>query len=434
MAEPFDILGSRGTWEERLAYVVETMREISQYSNPHEMVAAYSQRMQAANPGWILSLSRRGVDPPKFVLARDSRRWESQANPWRERDKLPVLEGGILGELVYSNEVRLIQDLVVPEDDPAHEVLDGIRSLASIPVFDGGEALNVVVFTRAEPNAFDPEELPMRVWMSNMFGRATHNLVLADELQRAYRQLDDEMAVIAEIQRSLLPRKLPRIGGLDLAAHYRPAARAGGDYYDFLPYRDGRWGMLIADVSGHGSPAAVEMAITRTLAHVHAREPAEPGEMLRYLNLNLTPRLSRLRGAFVTAWYGVYDEGQRSLRYACAGHLPPRLKRCSDGTLFELEAPGAPPLGVLPDQKFGEGEQELVEGDQMVLFTDGITEAFNPKREMFGLGRLDETLHDCGIDANALVETVVETLDTFVEGRELADDVTLLVAKVKAGA
>ena len=432
MNEGVDLFDREGsTWQERLDLIVETMRAISLETNPHDMVAAYTERMRWMRMGRVISLSRRGIEPPKFVLARDSS-WEKQPNPWHERDQLPVLEGGLLGELAYGNEVRLIQDLKVADDDPAADRLRGYGSLVALPVYDRGEALNMVVFLREGRNAFDPEDLPHWVWMTNLFGRATHNLVLTDEVKRAYALLDAELRLIADIQRSLLPPALPQIPGLDLAVHYRPATRAGGDYYDFFRLPDGAWGVLIADVSGHGSPAAVEMAITRTLAHIAAQEMSEPGPMLDSINRNLAARRIVARGAFVTAFLGAYDPQARTLRYASAGHHPPRLKRCSDGSLFGLEAPGGPPLGVIPTPRYREERTELIVGDQLLFYTDGITEAFNDAGEMFGCERLDKTIENCGIDAQALIDSVLDGLNRFTNGRELADDLTLLVARVTA--
>ena len=432
MAAGVDLFDREGSsWQERLDLIVETMRAISRETNPHDMVAAYTERMSWMRMGRVISLSRRGVEPPKFVLARDTH-WKTQPNPWQERDQLPVLEGGLLGELVYSNEVRLIQDLEVDDDDPAADRLRGFGSLVALPVFDHGEALNVVIFLREGRNAFDPEDLPHWVWMTNLFGRATHNLVLSDEVKRAYAMLDTELRLIADIQRSLLPSALPQIPNLDLAAYYRPATRAGGDYYDFFPLPDGTWGVLIADVSGHGSPAAVEMAITRTLAHIAAQEMSEPGPILETVNRHLAARGSAARGAFVTAFLGAYDPHARTLRYASAGHHAPRLKRCSDGSLFGLDVAGGPPLGVIQDPRFREERTELVVGDQILFYTDGITEAFNDAHEMFGRERLDRTIENCGIDSQALIDSVLEGLSRFTNGRELADDLTLLVARVTA--
>src|SRR6185369_10191873 len=127
-----------------------------------------------------------------------------------------------------------------------------------------------------EPKAFNPDQFPEFVWMGNLFGRATHNLVLSDELRSAYNTVDREMQIVADIQRSLLPETLPKIPTLDLAAYYQTSRRAGGDYYDFFPLPDGRWGILIADVSGHGTPAAVIMAITHSIAHSFPGPPSSP--------------------------------------------------------------------------------------------------------------------------------------------------------------
>ena len=111
--------------------------------------------------------------------------------------------------------------------------------------------------------------------MSSLFGRATHNLVLRNELKQTYDIVERELKVVADIQRSLLPQVLPKIPNLELAAYYRTSRWAGGDYYDFFPLPDGRWGILVADVSGHGTPAAVMMAICHSLAH-SLPGPADP--------------------------------------------------------------------------------------------------------------------------------------------------------------
>jgi len=415
-------------WQERLTSIVETMREVSRHSEPHAMVQAYRDRMGPSLFGRMLSISRRGEKPPRFVLARDSA-WENQPNPWTERDKLPRMEGGLLGELVFGNAVRYIPDLDLPGADPAADLLRGWRSLVALPVFDGGEALNMTVFLRKERDAFDPDDLPNMFWTTNLFSRATHNLVLSDQLKRALETVDREMKLIQDLQRSLLPPEKPRIPALDVAAHYKPAALAGGDYYDYFNQADGTWALFIGDVSGHGSPAAVEMAITRTLAHVRAERPFAPSEMLGYLNERLAAR-ALVNPGFVTALCAIYDPERKTIRYSSAGHHPARLKRCSDGSLFSLDGAGSPPLGVISKIPFRDREQELVPGDQLVFYTDGITEAMNPKGEMFGLDRLDGVLENCGIDAQAIIKSVLDELDAFRSGRDLADDVTMLVARV----
>src|SRR5439155_19494004 len=136
-----------------------------------------------------------------------------------------------------------------------------------------------------------------------------------NQLSDALAALDRELKVVGEIQRSLLPRELPRIPGFDLAAWYETSARAGGDYYDFFPLHYDQLGLFIADVSGHGTPAAVVMAITHALAHARPGTHKPPVELLKYLNHQLTSRYTR-DGTFVTAFYAVLDPTQRSLVYA----------------------------------------------------------------------------------------------------------------------
>src|SRR5205085_8839936 len=139
-----------------------------------------------------------------------------------------------------------------------------------------------------------------------LFGRATHSLVLADQVKRAYDRLDRELQTVADIQRSLLPTTLPAIPTLDLATDYQTSTRAGGDYYDFFPLPDGQWGILIADVSGHGTPAAVIMAITHSIAHTSTDPKTPPSRLLAFVNDRLAAGYTE-NGNFITAFYGIYD-------------------------------------------------------------------------------------------------------------------------------
>ena len=286
---------------------MDAMQEMSRQSDPQAMVRAYGERMRQLAPNHRrISLSRRGLSHPYFRITR-STTWSHEVNPWLEKDRLPLLAGGLLGRLVYAGRPALIDDLSWEEDDPAAEYLAGCRSLLAIPVYDQGESLNMVVLLRDETFSFDKEEIPDLVWRTNLFGRATGNLVLRQELEQAYEALDHELKIVADIQLSLLPAELPQIPTLDLAAFYRPSHRAGGDYYDFFPLPDGKWGIFVGDVSGHGTPAAVLMAVTHSIAHTCPGPPSPPGKILAYLNEHLVSRYTSHNGSFVTAFYAIYD-------------------------------------------------------------------------------------------------------------------------------
>jgi sigma-B regulation protein RsbU (phosphoserine phosphatase) len=417
--------------DERLRQVVETMREMSLLTDPQEMVRAYGRRMQTLLPvDRRISLSRRGLREPSYRVTRFSG-WTDDINPWKEKHRLPLHEGGFFADLIYGDESVIIDDLQIDPDDPAARYLEGQRSLMAIPMLDGGAALNMAISTRSDPGAFDRERLPDLVWLANLFGRATHNLVLTDQLREAYEVVDRELKVVGDIQHSLLPKEMPAIETLELAAAYRTSQRAGGDYYDFFPLCDGSWGILIADVSGHGTPAAVVMAITHSIAHLYPNKSIAPGQMLEFVNRHLASRYTSEFGAFVTAFYGVYDPRRRTLTYSSAGHNPPRLRRCGESEVTPLDGARNIPLGLLTDVKYPDVTHPLHPGDRIIFYTDGITEAQNRAGEMFGLRRLDFLLETgCGEDPASIVKNLMASVEAFSEGAAATDDRTVIVANV----
>ena len=152
--------------------------------------------------------------------------------------------------------------------------------------------------------------------------------------------------------------------------------------------------------------------------------------MLKFLNDNLAARYTHEIEAFVTAFYGIYDPAGRTLKYASAGHNPPRIKRCQDGTVISLDDVGGLPLGVIEGTEYDETTVELRPGDQLILYTDGITEANNPEGKMFGVERLDQAIEHCHLSAGGLIEEVLKALEAFTAGEPASDDRTMLVAKV----
>ncbi len=417
----------------RLGYILDTMRELSQQNDPQQMVATYSRRMRDVIPSdRFVSLSRRELDRP-FVRVTRSNLWEHQPNPWRETSLLPVYASGALSDFIWSDTATVIDDLagLIAPDDPTASYFEGMRSLVALPLFDRGVALNMVVLMKKEPGYFDPQHLGEHVWMSNLFGRATQNLVLNEQLQRAYELIDRELKVVADIQRSLLPQELPHVPTLQLAASYQTSQRAGGDYYDFFPLPGGKWGLLIADVSGHGTPAAVLMAVTHSIAHAWDEPPRSPAAMMKFINGHLCARYTNGNGTFVTAFYGIYDPATRTLNSCSAGHCPPRRHRAGGGDVINLCFSGHLPLGIDPDEVFDETECRLEVGDTIVFYTDGLTEARNADNDLLGTERLDRIIERCAdCDTTELVDQILSATDEFTGNRPLTDDRTLVVARV----
>lgn len=422
------------SWRERLVEIVDTMREMSRQTDPQSMVAAYATRVRRRlGIDRTISLSRRGLQRPYFRITRDSE-WNEAINPWKENGRLQVIAGGAVCDLIYSDEPCVIDGASIAPDDPMQELLGGYRTIVAIPHYDRGEGLNMVLLMWKAPGAFDLERLPDAVQTSNLFGRATNTLVLKTELEQAYKALDHELEVVAEIQRSLLPRCLPSIPGVSLAASYQTSRQAGGDYYDVFCLPGGKWGILIADVSGHGTPAAVVMAITHAISHSFPGPPAPASSLLTYVNQALATRYTADTGNFVTAFYGVYDPETRELAYSSAGHNPP-LFRHACGNVVGLDAARSVPLGIVPGEQYPLHRVTLKSGDAVLFYTDGITEAWSAAGEMYGERRLDAVVGKCDPTpsgaAERLVENVLASVSAFSEGRPADDDRTLLALCVE---
>jgi sigma-B regulation protein RsbU (phosphoserine phosphatase) len=425
------MLDLTGHSDDAMREVVDLMRALSKETEPQAAVRLYRDRVRRLIPfDATIAVSRRDLEAPWYRITRAST-WKDEVNPWTQKDRLPLHDRGLLGELIYRDEPTIINDLRPDPADPAFELLSGFGSLFAQPQYDQGVAKNMVIALRRERNAFDPRTAPTLLWLTNLFGRATHNLVLAKQLAEAYELVDRELQAVSEIQRALLPVVLPDVPGLSLSAHYQTSKQAGGDYYDFFPQPDGTLGMLIADVSGHGTPAAVLMAITHTMAHLAPAASSSPGMLLGYLNAHLADSYQRTGTGFVTAFYAIYDPRARSLRYASAGHNPPRIRR-GDGAVEALEAARDLPLGVLGDTEYAEASASLRAGESLVLYTDGITEARNREGQLFGEFRLDRAIERTAGPSDRVVAGILDEVGRFTRDRAAEDDRTLVVASASA--
>jgi predicted ester cyclase len=224
-------------------------------------------------------------------------------------------------------------------------------------------------------------------------------------------RVEQDLRVARRIQHALLPRDLPELEGWGIAHHYRPAREVGGDFYDYLNLNDGRVGLVIGDVSGKGVPAALVMACTQSvLRAVAQRAGITPGQALEEANE-------------VLCFYASFDPTEGRLRYANAGH---NLPYCwHEGVATELRARGMP-LGLMPGMGYEEKERTLAPGDGMLLYSDGLVEAHDPRREMFGTLRMERFVgaHPRGA---TLIDSLLAELEQFTgEQWEQEDDITLL--------
>jgi predicted ester cyclase len=259
----------------------------------------------------------------------------------------------------------------------------------------------------------------------------TRNLSWRSRVAEAQERerIEQELHFARQIQQALLPEVNPELDGWELTTYYEPAREAGGDFYDFLEFEDGRVGLVVGDATGKGMPAALVMATTRGMLRAVVQSVESPGEVLARVNEALVAEIPQ--NMFVTCLYAILETKSGSLRYANAGHDPPYLRHHGGSDAEELRARGMP-LGLMPNMPYEEKEAVLALGDNALFYRDGLVEAHNPQREMFGFPRLRALMAEHG-EEMSLGDFLLEELYSFVgESWEQEDDITLLTLERSA--
>jgi sigma-B regulation protein RsbU (phosphoserine phosphatase) len=251
-----------------------------------------------------------------------------------------------------------------------------------------------------------------------------------EELKRTTAEkerLVREIEIAKEIQQSFLPEANPAIEGVQVAAVSIPARIVGGDFYDFIPINNDVWGLAIADVSGKGIPSALFMALSRALMRASAVVDKSPDRALNHANILIHQDSKACM--FVTLFYAVIDAKKRTLKYTNAGHNPPLLMSKASSDIVLLKAQTMP-LGVEADIKATSEEIALKKDDMIVLYTDGVTEAVNEKKEQYELERLEKIVKENrGLSADELMRKVESDLKKFVGKQPQFDDITIMIIK-----
>lgn len=253
------------------------------------------------------------------------------------------------------------------------------------------------------------------------------------QMEERLARSNAELAIAADIQSSFLPDAIPQLAGFEVAAKSLMAREVGGDFFDAVPLEvirigQDRLGLLIADVSGKGVPAALFMALSRIVVRVNATwHHRAPAEAIR--DANAVIARDAKGGMFVTLFYGVLDAHEHSLTYVNAGHNPPLVYRAVDGSFSEL-APTGIAIGAVPDADYSAGAAVLEPGDVAVLYTDGITEAENDAAEFYGEDRLRAAIAESSrLPAGAMVDAILGSVQAFSGAVPQSDDITLMVVR-----
>jgi serine phosphatase RsbU (regulator of sigma subunit) len=317
---------------------------------------------------------------------------------------------------------------------PALDAMKASQIKVVVPLVSQGELIGLLnLGPRLSQQEYSADDRKLLNDLATQTAPAVQVAQLVRQQQRQAQErerIEQELRVARLIQQTLLPKEVPDLEGYKLAAYYQPAREVGGDFYDFLKLDDEHLGLVVGDVTDKGVPAAIVMATTRTMLRASAQRLDSPGEVLKRVNdvivRDIPPNM------FITCLYAILNLKSGLLRYANAGHdLPYRRRRRSSssteaGGAEELRATGMP-LGLLPGMSYEEKEIVLDRGDSVLFYSDGLVEAHDPERKMFGFPRLQGLVGAHRSDGPAMVNFLLSELARFTgEEWEQEDDITLV--------
>jgi sigma-B regulation protein RsbU (phosphoserine phosphatase) len=302
-----------------------------------------------------------------------------------------------------------------------------LRSILCVPLAAQDRLLGIIyVDNRLQAGLFSQADLDLLASIASTAAIAVENARLY-QLAVEKGRLERELHMAREVQASLLPRQVPQLPGWEFAAHWRPARQVAGDYYDFIPLDEGRLGLVMADVSDKGMPAALFMATTRSVVRASVARAAWPSEGIALANRLICADAAG--GMFVTLFYGLLHPATGVLAYVNAGHNPPLWYRASRDLLVPLERTGMA-LGVLEDAPLDQRAVRLGAGDWVLLYTDGLTDAVDARSDRFGLGRAQQVLLEHRhAPASEIVAALQSAVDRFTGQAPPFDDMAMVVAR-----
>jgi len=351
---------------------------------------------------------------------------EETVQSFKLKNGTPIVE-----HVLQTADQLLIPDMSTDARISPEPVNATAQSLLSVPLMSRKEPVGVMsVVNKADGGYFNETDLAMLAAAANFAGIAYENAKLhAESLEK--QRFEQELKVARRIQMNLLPLAPPKIESTILAGRCVPAREVGGDLYDFIELADERYGIVLGDVSGKGTPAALIMATARTIVRCEARWHTEPAGALIQANDLLCDHTDPEHGMFVTLVYVIYDAPNKIATLGNAGHCPPLLWRNEDHALERL-MPTGPLMGFQKDLPYEQQTLHLSKGDMLVLYTDGFTEAMNPQDEMFGEGRLgDFIIEHHSLPVEEFLDKLYEGISLYTEAAPQGDDMTTVVLKIE---
>ena len=330
---------------------------------------------------------------------------------------------GLIGHVAVTGKPYVSHD--VGQDRRYINARSRTQSEMVAPIVSNNEVIGVFDLESDELDAYTNDDLEVLLLLASQVAIIIEKVMLHEQLIEKQR-LETQLEVARQVQLQLLPPRDPQLEGYDISAYNFPTEEVSGDYYDWVRIYDDQIGMVIADVSGKGVPAALLMAFLRASLRAATHIGYAPHISMSKVNYLLWESIER--NQFVTAFYGILDATNRTLAYANAGHSPALLMKM-DGTV-RFEERGGVPLGMFRDSRYYEYFETIEPGEVFVLYTDGVTEAMSPAAEEYSRERLVDAVRQCRDQpAREMIDFIHRELIAWTAGQGLGDDVTLFIVK-----
>ncbi|HLR05818.1 MAG TPA: SpoIIE family protein phosphatase [Pyrinomonadaceae bacterium] len=367
-----------------------------------------------------------------MIMMRDEKNPDLKVAVARLRDRAGEvgeirISRSVIDEVVTNGKSVLTSDAQAdPRFMGGTVMLQGVRSVLAVPLGVGEKVFGIVYAdSPLAEGRFTEDHLKVLTTLASVAAIRVQNARLMEQQMERVR-LERELQVASEIQQRFQPASAPIVTGYELQGISFPCYEIGGDYYDFIQRDNGKLIVALGDVSGKGPSAALLMSSLHAAVHAHSDTHNSLAKTIGAVNRYLVDSTPANR--FVTLFYAELDPKNGSLAFLNAGHNPPLI--CHAGGTMEQLAAGGLPLGIMANADFREGKTRLRPGDVLVIYSDGVSEAVNPKGEEFGPTRLYETVSR-NLDASAagIRDRIESALTKFCQGTPAADDITLVICK-----
>jgi serine phosphatase RsbU (regulator of sigma subunit) len=413
--------------EQEARRTADTLREVarvlSSSFDPAEVLQLILRELQHVVQYDTASIMLR--DGPMLRLAAFRGNAEMLQKPKRTLFKLDRQRAD--GLVLSRRAPLMIADTSQSPDWVNAEESPDVRSWLGVPLLNRGAVLGVLNINATHVNRFTPRDMEAALAFASQAAVALENARL---YQESVTRVEQELDIARRIQSNLFPRSLPQLPGLALDARCIPARETGGDFYDVVMLSEQRVAVMVGDVSGKSIPAAMLMAVARSITRSEARNHEIPQTVMRETNRWIVRDVPH--HTFVALSYATLDLECRRLALANAGQLTP-IRRRADGQIEYLEPPGPRlPLGTIPDIAYDALEVLLDPGDLLIFYTDGIVEAQNDRHELFGFERLEMLLRDYGdLTPSQFIDRLMQAIAEFTGNTAQHDDITLMVAYIR---